>query len=209
MRLYGLSPCKKWTIHILWSGHNRSTWLLCTVGTDCIYISDSIQSECCNLPGSWAMDREKWTGLFPYIGNRAGSCPAFVGNDLLLWLVCASTDDGRIRRKNSWNEADLSQLFGRQVRYKYGADIEQKAYVYVQDKADSPDRFLLETSFSGWYWHVRTTTSHTTGHLASKVYDCYRLKRIGVVYQYVHPAASEDSLMYIAHTELYQHAFGA
>ena len=41
-------------------------------------------AACCNLSGILGYGQRKVDELFPYIGNRAGSCPAFVGNDLLL-----------------------------------------------------------------------------------------------------------------------------
>ena len=68
----------------------------------------------------------------------------------------------------------------------------------------------LETSFQADIDTCGLLLSTLPDTLASQAYDSYRLKEIGVVYQYaVHPAANKDSLMFIAHSELYQHAIGA
>lgn len=68
----------------------------------------------------------------------------------------------------------------------------------------------LETSFQADIDTCGLLLSLLPDTLASKAYDSYRLREIGVVYQdAVHPVANEDSLRFIAHTELYQHAIGA
>ena len=68
----------------------------------------------------------------------------------------------------------------------------------------------LETSFQADIDTCGLLLSILPDTLASKAYDSYRLREIGVVYQdAVHPVANEDSLRLVAHTELYQHAIGA
>ena len=68
----------------------------------------------------------------------------------------------------------------------------------------------FETSFQADIDTCGLLLSLLPDTLASKAYDSYRLREIGVVYQdAVHPVANEDSLRFIAHTELYQHAIGA
>ena len=59
----------------------------------------------------------------------------------------------------------------------------------------------LETSFQGDIDTCETAALNTSGHYVSRkpFMTAYRLKEIGVVYQYaVHPAANEDSLMFIS-----------
>lgn len=68
----------------------------------------------------------------------------------------------------------------------------------------------LETSFLADIDTCGLLLSMLPDTLASKAYDSYQLETMGVAYQYAaHPAASEDSLMFIAHTELYRHAITA
>lgn len=110
-------------------------------------------------------------------------------------------------------KVEMKQSYPQSLADKYGVSMEQilnKKPMSMSKTKLTAQIDSLETSFQADIDTCGLLLSMLPDTLASKAYDCYRLERIGVVYQYaVHPTASEDSLIYVAHTELYQHAFGA
>lgn len=110
-------------------------------------------------------------------------------------------------------KVEMKQSYPQSLADKYGVSMEQ--ILNKKPMSMSKTKLItqidsLETSFQGDIDTCGLLLSILPDTLASKVYDSYRLKEIGVVYQYaVHPAVNEDSLMFIAHSELYQHAIGA
>ena len=157
----------------------------------------------------WAMDREKWTGFFRTLAiGLVLVLPLSAMTYYYDWFVRPQmmvVSVGKI--------VEMKQTYPNSLADKYGISMEQilnKKPMSMSKTKLTAQIDSLETSFQADIDTCGLLLSILPDTLASKAYDCYRLKRIGVVYQYaVHPAASEDSLMYIAHTELYQHAFGA
>lgn len=107
----------------------------------------------------------------------------------------------------------MKQTYPQSLADKYGVSMEQilnKKPMSMSKTKLAAQIDSLETSFQADIDTCGLLLSTLPDTLASQAYDSYRLKEIGVVYQYaVHPAANKDSLMFIAHSELYQHAIGA
>ena len=157
----------------------------------------------------WAMDREKWTVFFRTLAiGLILVLPLSAMTYYFDWFVrphMMVISVGKI--------VAMKQTYPNSLADKYGVSMEQilnKKPMSMSKTKLTAQIDSLETSFQADIDTCGLLLSMLPDTLASKAYDCYRLKEIGVVYQYaVHPAANEDSLMFIAHSELYQHAFGA
>jgi hypothetical protein len=157
----------------------------------------------------WAMDREKWTGFFRTLA---------IGLILVLPLSAMTYYyDWFVRPQmmviSVGKIVDMNHSYPRSLADKYGISIEQ--ILNKKPMSMSKTKLIaqidsLETSFQADIDTCGLLLSILPDTLASKAYDSYRLREIGVVYQdAVHPVANEDSLRLVAHTELYQHAIGA
>lgn len=157
----------------------------------------------------WAMDREKWTGFFRTLA---------IGLILVLPLSAMTYYyDWFVRPQmmviSVGKIVDMNHSYPQSLADKYGISIEQ--ILNKKPMSMSKTKLIaqidsLETSFQADIDTCGLLLSLLPDTLASKAYDSYRLREIGVVYQdAVHPVANEDSLRFIAHTELYQHAIGA
>jgi thiaminase len=108
---------------------------------------------------------------------------------------------------------EMKQTYPNSLADKYGISMEQilnKKPMSMSKTKLTAQIDSLETSFQADIDTCGLLLSILPDTLASKAYDSYRLREIGVVYQdAVHPVANEDSLRLVAHTELYKHAIGA
>lgn len=99
---------------------------------------------------------------------------------------------------------DMNHSYPRSLADKYGISIEQ--ILNKKPMSMSKTKLIaqidsLETSFQADIDTCGLLLSILPDTLASKAYDSYRLREIGVVYQdAVHPVANEDSLRLVAHT---------
>ena len=151
----------------------------------------------------WAMDREKWTGFFRTLAIPLSAMTYYYDWFVRPQMMVISV--GKI--------VDMNHSYPRSLADKYGISIEQ--ILNKKPMSMSKTKLIaqidsLETSFQADIDTCGLLLSILPDTLASKAYDSYRLREIGVVYQdAVHPVANEDSLRLVAHTELYQHAIGA
>ena len=149
------------------------------------------------------MDREKWTGFFRTLA---------IGLILVLPLSAMTYYyDWFVRPQmmviSVGKIVDMNHSYPRSLADKYGISIEQ--ILNKKPMSMSKTKLIaqidsLETSFQADIDTCGLLLSILPDTLASKAYDSYRLREIGVVYQdAVHPVANEDSLRLVAHTELY------
>jgi hypothetical protein len=157
----------------------------------------------------WAMDREKWTSFFRTLAiGLVLVLPLSAMTYYYDWFVRPQMMVISVIKK-----VEMKQSYPQSLADKYGVSMEQ--ILNKKPMSMSKTKLItqidsLETSFQGDIDTCGLLLSILPDTLASKAYDSYRLKEIGVEYQYaVHPAANEDSLMFITHSELYQHAIGA
>lgn len=157
----------------------------------------------------WAMNSERRTGFFRILATGLVLVlPLSIMTYYYDWFirpqtmaVCAGK---MIEMKQTYPQslADKSGIDKGQVLNKMSMTMSKTKLAARMD--------LLEASFQTDVDTCGLLLSILPDTLASEAYESYRLKEIGVAYQYaVHPAASEDSLMFIQHTELYQHAISA
>lgn len=157
----------------------------------------------------WAMNGEKWTGFFRALA---------IGLVLVLPLSAMTYYyDWFIRPQTTAVSAgeiiEMKQTYPQELADKFGIDKEQvlNKMPMTMPKTKLAARMdSLKASFQTDADTCGLLLSILPDTLASEAYESYRLKEMGVAYQYaVHPAASEDSLMFIQHTELYQRAIRA
>lgn len=154
----------------------------------------------------WAMNSEKWTNFF-----RA------LATGLVLVLPLSAMTyyyDWFIRPQNMVVSAgkliEMKKTYPQSLADKFGIDKEEvlNNMPMTMSKTKLVVRMdSLETSFQADADTCGQLLSILPDTLASEAYESYRLKEMGVAYQYsVHPAAGEDSLMFIQNTVLYQRA---
>lgn len=157
----------------------------------------------------WAMSDEKWTGFFR---NTA------IGLVLVLplsamtyyydWFVRPET-----KAAYAVKAVEIKQTYPQDLVDTFRIDPEKILYdmPMVMPKAKLIARIdSLKASFEADVDTCGLLLSMLPDTLASAAYDSYQLETMGVAYQYAaHPAVGEDSLMFIAHTELYRHAITA
>ena len=172
----------------------------------------------------WAMDREKWTGFFRTLAIglvlvRSRGLGDVYKRQVLVLPLSAMTYyyDWFVRPQmmviSVIKKVEMKQSYPQSLADKYGISMEQilnKKPMSMSKTKLTTQIDSLETSFQADIDTCGLLLSILPDTLASKAYDSYRLREIGVVYQdAVHPVANEDSLRLVAHTELYQHAIGA
>lgn len=154
----------------------------------------------------WAMNSEKWTNFF-----RA------LATGLVLVLPLSAMTyyyDWFIRPQNMVVSArkliEMKNTYPQSLADKFGIDKEEvlNNMPMTMSKTKLVVRMdSLETSFQADADTCGQLLSILPDTLASEAYESYRLKEMGVVYQYSeHPAAGEDSLMFIQNAVLYQRA---
>ena len=157
----------------------------------------------------WAMNDEKWTG---FLRNTA------IGLVLVLplsamtyyydWFVRPET-----KAAYAVKAVEIKQTYPQELADTFRIDPEKILYdmPMVMPKAKLIARIdSLKASFEADVDTCGLLLSMLPDTLASAAYDSYQLETMGVAYQYAaHPAVGEDSLMFIAHMELYRHAITA
>lgn len=157
----------------------------------------------------WAMNDEKWTGfLRNWVIGLVLVLPLSAMTYYYDWFIRPQTMAASVDKI-----IEIKQTYPQSLADKFSIDPEEILHnipmVMPKTKLIAQTD-SLETSFLADIDTCGLLLSMLPDTLASKAYDSYQLETMGVAYQYAaHPAASEDSLMFIAHTELYRHAITA